>query len=283
MSADVGLVRHTVPAARLPELEKATPGQVWTMPEGETCALGYRIDGHYWMEWPNFATFRFHPAQPTVTAFVQAGVSQDDVDDVWRRGVLPLVLVTRGFEALHASASTGPRGVVAFCATSGTGKSTLASAMRARAFEQWSDDAVVFDPHSRGLPGVLPLPFRSRLEAAASQYVAPTPQSRFPAVARPAPLAGICVLSRLPADDPREVVVSRLSGSAALLAVLPHAHVFDQADLERTRRMVDAFLSVVDRVPVHAVQFRAGLDAWPAVQNRVAALVGELAGARERT
>ena len=283
MSADVGLVCRIVPAARLPELDKATPGQVWTMPEGETCALGYRLDGHYWMEWPNFATFRFHPAQSTVTAFVQAGVSQDDVDDVWRRGVLPLVLVTRGFEALHASASTGPRGVVAFCATSGTGKSTLAAALRTRAFEQWSDDAIVFDPHSSGPPAVISLPFRSRLDAGASHYVATTSQSRFAAVARPTSLAGICVLSRLPADDPREVVVSRLTGSAALLAVLPHAHVFDQADLERTRRMVDAFLSVVDRVSVHAVQFRAGLDAWPAVLDRVATLVGELAGSRERT
>jgi hypothetical protein len=276
VSAGVGLVCQTVPAARVPELDKATPGQVWAMPDGETCALGYRLDGHYWMEWPDFATFRFHPAQTSVTAFVQAGISREAVDDVWRRGVLPLVLVTRGLEGLHASAVAGPRGIVALCATSGTGKSTLAYALRARGFQQWADDAVVFDPATASTPHAIPLPYSSRIDFNASQYVRVMPEATGGGVVASAALAGICVLSRLPADDDRDVTLSRLSGSEALLAVLPHAHVFDQADLDRTRRMVDAFLSLVDRVPVHAVQFRPGPEAWPAVLDRVAGLVAAL-------
>jgi hypothetical protein len=246
------------------------------MPDGETCALGYRLEGHYWMEWPDFATFRFHPTQPTVTAFVQAGVRQDAVDDVWRRSVLPLVLVTRGLEALHASAASGPGGIVAFCAKSGTGKSTLAYALRARGFQQWSDDAVVFDVTAEPAVSAIPLPYSSRLDEASSHYVTVTTQPGEVRTGDPAPLAGICVLSRLAPDAGRDVQVNELSGSAALLAVLPHAHVFDQSDLDRTRRMVDAFLSLVDRVPVYSVSFRPGPDAWPAVLDRVSEQVGLL-------
>lgn len=279
-SAGVRLVCRTVPAARVPELDKATPDQVWRMPDGATCALGYRVDGHYWMEWPDFATFRFHPAQPTVMAFVQAGTSREAVDDVWRRGVLPLVLVTRGLEALHASAVAGSKGIVALCATSGTGKSTLAYALRTRGFRQWSDDAVVFDPGGAGKLNALPLPYSTRLDPGARQYVQVMPETAVAAMLEPTPLAGVCVVSRLPADSDREVDVSRLSGSAALLAVLPHAHVFDQSDLDRTRRMADAFLSLVDRVPVHAVQFRPGPEAWPVVLDRVGELIDSLVGRR---
>ena len=271
-----------MPAARVPELDKATPGQVWTMPDGETCALGYRIGGYYWMEWPDFASFRFQPADPTVTAFVQAGVPPGAVDDVWRRSVLPLVLVTQGLEALHASACAGPDGIVAFCATSGTGKSTLAYALGARGFDQWSDDAVVFDVGADGAVHAIPLPYAPRLDVNANQYVTVMAQASEVGIGQPAALHGICVLSRLASDADRDVIVEPLDGSAALLAVLPHAHVFDQADLDRTRRMVDAFLSLVDRVPVYVVQFRPGLDAWAAVLDRVAALVDELVGTRER-
>ena len=266
----------------MPELDEATPGQVWTMPDGETCALGYRVGGYYWMEWPDFASFRFHPAEATVTAFVQANTARHAVDDVWRRSVLPLVLVTRGLEALHASASAGPGGVVAFCASSGTGKSTIAYALRARGFDQWSDDAVVFDVGAEPAVRAIPLPYRSRLDAAANKFVTVTPEASEIATAPPAPLAAICVLSRLPADADREIDVNPLSGSAALLAVLPHAHVFDQADLDRTRRMVDAFLALIDRVPVYAVSFRPGPDAWPAVLDRLAEQVGLVVNARAR-
>jgi hypothetical protein len=275
----VGLVCQTVPVAHVPELDSVSPSQVWTMPDGDTCALGYRIGPCYWMEWPGFASFCFNPAEPTVTAFVQAGVSRHDVDDVWRRSVLPLVLVTRGLEALHASASAGRDGVVAFCATSGTGKSTLAFALRARGFGQWSDDAVVFDVATGRAVSAIPLPYSSRLDAAASQYVTIRPPAHGIETGHPAPLAGICVISRLAVDSDRDIEVNRLEGSAALLAVLPHAHVFDQADLDRTRRMVDAFLSLVDRVPVFDVRFRPGPDAWPAVLDRLAEHVGLLVNA----
>src|SRR5829696_203522 len=49
-------------------------------------------------------------------------------------------------ETLHASAVVAPAGVVAFCARSATGKSTLAASLHRRGYDLWADDAVVWTP-----------------------------------------------------------------------------------------------------------------------------------------
>ena len=240
------------------------------MPAGEASVLGYRVDGDYWMEWPDFATFRFHPARSTVTAFIRQGVPGNAVEDVWRRGVLPLVLVTRGLEALHASAVTTPHGVIAFCARSGTGKSTLACALRARGFKQWADDAVVFQSEDDGAITAMPLPFSVRLDEQSREYAGAAPIRDQVEEGTQSPLAAICVLSRLSDDNVDPVTIRALTGAEALTAVLPHAHVFDPADNQRGREMVERYLRLVDRVPVCAAAFRPGPDAWPAVLDAFA-------------
>ena len=51
-------------------------------------------------------------------------------------------VLRRGWEALHASAVLSPQGVVAFCAGSGTGKSTIARGLSERGYQLCADDAV---------------------------------------------------------------------------------------------------------------------------------------------
>jgi hypothetical protein len=65
--------------------------------------------------------------------------------------VLPSVSVARGREALHASAVDTSLGVVAIAATSGTGKSTLASALIRRGWPLFADDVLTL---GRGGEGV---------------------------------------------------------------------------------------------------------------------------------
>jgi hypothetical protein len=196
-------------------------------------------------------------------------VSRRAVDDVWRRGVLPLVLVTSGFEALHASAVATSRGVIAFGAGSGTGKSTIACALRNRGFRHWADDAVVFQPSGGGITAV-PLPFAVRLDEASRAYAGAAPAADEIDEADEAPLAAICVLSRLAADSGDPVRIARLTGAHALTAVLPHAHVFDPNDRGRNRVMVEDYLLLVECVPVYAVAFQPGREAWPAVLDALA-------------
>ena len=90
-----------------------------------------------------------------------------EIRDTFIRGVVPVVMLARDCEALHASAvALGQDRVVALCAASGTGKSTLALAMAGLGASHFADDTVVYqiiDDH----PVALSLPFPVRVDAAA--------------------------------------------------------------------------------------------------------------------
>src|ERR671935_59558 len=64
-----------------------------------------------------------------------------------------------GREVLHASAVITARGVVAFCAVSTTGKSTIAYQFSRRGYGIWADDALAFDGADRGVTALW-LPFQ---------------------------------------------------------------------------------------------------------------------------
>lgn len=74
-------------------------------------------------------------------------VPSDPAGAAWRRvlltRVLPNVGIAHGYEALHASAVSTDRGVVAIAAPSGTGKSTLALELMRRGWPLFADDTVV--------------------------------------------------------------------------------------------------------------------------------------------
>ena len=68
-----------------------------------------------------------------------------EIHDIFVRGVVPVVMLARGCEALHASAvAIDERGIPALCATSGTGKSTLSLAMTTVGVRHFADDTLVY-------------------------------------------------------------------------------------------------------------------------------------------
>jgi hypothetical protein len=95
-----------------------------------------------------------------------------------------------------------------------------------------------------------------------------------------ASLGGVLVLERVAGSPaPESFAVERLDAGAALVAVLAHAYCFELEDAERKRRMMDQFLALVARVPVHRLRYRSGLDRLPAL---VAGLDSFLAGLAAR-
>jgi hypothetical protein len=263
-------LRFAAPGERrqLPPDLSASGVQTWRTPSGEVIAHGYRQGSTCWMQWPALAAYRFAKGDPFVTAFVDPGAARDVVTDVYHRAVLPIALQALGREALHASGVLMASGVVAFAARSHTGKSTFAYALSRRGFPQWADDGLVMDVEQRRVTTV-PLPFEVRLRAGSSALFGfddPVFRQFTPevAVARAgvpaAPLAAICLLDRVSSRSAASphVFVSRMSASDAFSAVLIHAHEFDPLDSERRRRMLEAYLDVVDRVPVYRVQFATG-------------------------
>jgi hypothetical protein len=259
-------LRFAGPTERTPGTPvEGSPGvHVWLNKKGGVVARGFRQGGQYWMAWPRLATYRFDAIDPFVTAFAEPSAPIDIIWDTYRRSVLPMAMQVRGREALHASAVVSRQGVVAFCAASETGKSTLAFGLRRRGFPQWSDDGVVF---AAGTSSILsfPLPFEVRLRPGSRELLG----GNLPTAIRftqnthgeqvhtdPLPIALICLLTRSTRSaEIRHPLIAPVCPASAFRHMLTHAHEFDPSDEGRRARMMQAYLDLVARVPVYEVTF----------------------------
>ncbi len=247
-------------AAPDPFDERPSGVHVWFNRHGGVVARGFRDGGFYWMAWPHLATYRFAAGDPFITAHVVSGAPSDVVWDVYRRSVMPMALQVLGWEALHASSIVCSRGVVAFCAVSETGKSTLAFGLRQRGFPQWSDDGVVFRTDGRVVASPLPFEARLRPESLALFGIGATAglEENRPGEQQftdDQPLALLCLLTRVEGPPGAAPAIRAVAPADAFPQILVHAHEFDPYDPERRARMMQAYLDLVAQVPVREVQF----------------------------
>src|SRR4051794_12106632 len=238
---------------------------VWRDNDGRVAAYGSTTGSRHRMRMPGLATFAWRDGSDEVTA--RAAAERDVVVDAFQRCVLPMALHTRGLQVLHASAVRGRDGVVALCARSGTGKSTLAYGLSRRpGRDLWADDAVAFDT---GGPAVLalPLPFELHLRPASAAFFGADPIGAAGVAANgPVPLAAVLILERHNEPDVR---IRRLTDGDAFTAVLQHAYCFDLDGRPRRRETAERYLELSARVPVWEVGFRAGLDELPALLEQL--------------
>jgi hypothetical protein len=273
----------TVPV--LPEGENEDV-QVWREPDGTLIAHGYSAAGRHWMRVPHVGSFAFGRSgtengdnDGPVHVFAEPTARTEWILDTFHRMVLPMALQAQGREVLHASAVQTPRGIVALCAVSETGKSTLAYALSRRGFPLWADDAVVFRINGDSEVGepvtATPVPFAIRLRPASAAYFDPQQAEPIPAraaaaPAEPTPLAAVCILERKTDGGPGPAVeVRRLSPAQAFPAVLTHAYCFSLRDEARKRCMLRHYLDFSVRVPVFRVRFPAGLERIPEILDRL--------------
>jgi hypothetical protein len=263
------LVRAGAPS--LPRLDG--PGvETWLDRDGAAAAYGGSVAGRHWMFLPGVGSFTFTNQAESVEAFAEEAVSDALVEDSFRRIVLPMALQARGGQVLHASGVVGSDGVVALCAVSETGKSTLAFGLGSRGFRLWADDAVAFELGETDVRA-LPLPFTLRLRPESAEYFGSNGGSETE-LGDPAPLAAICVLERLPGGDGDPVEIARLDSVEAFPAVLTHAYCFSLKDPDRKRSLVHEYLELVTRVPVFRVRLREGLQRLAAILDAIADAVG---------
>jgi hypothetical protein len=246
--------------------------ELWRDAKGAICARSYIRNGHGWVEVPGTGLFRLNLTNRKVTAFPDAHASRILVSDVYLTMVLPIALSCYGYEVLHASAVLMEGGVFGFCATSGTGKSTLAAAFCRNGCLAFADDALVLD-FDTGRPAItaVSVPFSLRLpEGSVIRHT----QVGGQCVGMSRPLAALCVLGRGPLP-PSAPEVLRLPPIQAFSALLPHAYYFSLGDLARKRLMFLRYLDLVSRVPVYKVTFAADFSCLPeltrAVEQSIAA------------
>ena len=211
----------------------------WRDTDGVICARVFRAGAGYLIQWDGTSLFSFNPGDPTVRVWTSMSAAPAVADHFSRR-IQPLLLQANGHLVLHASASSADRTVIAFAGKSGTGKSTLAAALRAWDCPQWADDAVVLDASARSAE-VVALPFSGSANAGGP-------------VARPGQraLLGAIVLMTREAGASPGGRVEEIRDASALTSVLAHAHVFEPA---RSVHLIDDYAALLGSVPVFRMVF----------------------------
>lgn len=234
-------------------------------------AYGSQQAGEIWLDVPDVATFHLPAAGASLTAIPAESVALEALLDAYYGTALPLALqAARGLEVLHGSAVLFPsRGsVVAFCGSSGSGKSTVGYGLSARGYSQWADDAVAFRVDGAQSPTAVGLPFTVKLRGDSSAYLRAASASLDVVDGfawKRAPLATVFLLEPLDPGNSSEqaIAVERLAPGEALQALLPNAFRFHPEGRQRKRETMRSYLELVASIPILTVRFRRELDRLP--------------------
>ena len=253
--------------------------EAWPDHDGMIYAYGQVLGDEHWMHFPGLASFRFNSRGDDVAAALTRVEAEDSIRDIFHRRVLPMAIQVRGREVLHASAIRGPKGVVTFCGTAHSGKSTIAFGLDRRGYSLWADDMVAFE-FSEGQPRAVSLPFQPRLRKPSADLFAVKTDNRTvpgyelaPVGTHTAEMGMVCVLRAQPNIGP-EVAIRRLAFADALTTILDHACFFSPQSDSRKRVMVQHYLDLVAHTPVFEICFRKGLENLGQILDAVEALIG---------
>jgi hypothetical protein len=258
-------VEREAPVPEIDDLARSSQ-DVWRDLAGAVCAWAESRDGERWMYIPRVGSYAFAAGSDVVRVAPQPSAPPEVVHSAFIRTVLPMALQFLGHEVMHASAVLASDGVVAFCAVSTTGKSTLAAAFNRRAYPLWADDAVAFETRHDEIVA-LALPFEAHLAPGGSGVRQPPLAS--------APLRAVCVLERRASDaGGPSPTVARLAPPDAFLALLTHAYCHSLDHVGRNRRMTDQYLEAASTLPVYRVTFEPDLERLPATVDALEREVG---------
>lgn len=127
-----------------------TPFHEWVFPDGSVWTQFYRTDTGYLLRFPDLADFQVSADGLSVTCYPAPEVTDETPRHLYLNQVLPLVLSKSGKLVFHASAVEIADGAVAFVATSGRGKSTLAASFATSGFRFLTDDGLVVEACGNG-------------------------------------------------------------------------------------------------------------------------------------
>jgi hypothetical protein len=183
--------------------------------------------------------------------FTPAGAAPDLIEEVLLGPALLLQLAWRSVFALHAGAIEVNGSVVAFCAESGVGKSTLA---RACAGQAVADDIlpIRLDPQPAALPCF------SQLKWPASRQYALTAQVSLP-------LKAVCILDPMPYDvtDSSTVEVQPLESPESALALVRHTVASRLFSPELLQQHLHFCRDLAEAVPIRRLRYPKRLDILP--------------------
>jgi hypothetical protein len=245
----------------------------WRNDQEAPFAQAFVDDRRHLISWRDLGIFAFTLDHTHVTVWPVPTASPAIVRDMFMRVIQPVILQAMGWQALHASAVSSPNGAIAFCGVGHSGKSTLAyMASLKPGVEQIADDAILIDVRERAVT-LRPLPFRPKLRNPAYAY-ARQASGRDPhaiatrTVGSAMPLCAFFIV-RQSATAPSPAEPMLLPPATAFRELLRHAHCFDERDPAHSRRVLDAYLTIVELVPVFRLCYRPDLAELEALSRVV--------------
>lgn len=178
--------------------------------------------------------------------------------------MLPFLLTLRNVEALHASAIVVNEIVYAFCAPSGTGKSTLAFACARRGYDAWADDALLLSIRGH-MPHALSLPFCLREAKRQPSWASGKGDQEYepglavlekfdPLGGLSLPLGGVFVVERCAEDGSVQPALELLTPVESLPLLLANAYAFTTLLPDRRRTLASHYLDLAAAVPVYRLR-----------------------------
>jgi hypothetical protein len=258
--ADTGLLTLKFMGGGTPPPSSGREVNRWIDDCGDVCGRAFSCENLYWIDWPGLGVFAFSVGAHDVRVWPEANASRETIVQAFSRMLQPVILQALGWgQTLHAGATAGPGGVLAFCGKSGSGKSTLAFAMQQIGWRQFADDLLVLRRHDDCVTACS-LDFMPRLRPASRAHFAKAPV-HLSSSPRPQTNAALTAVFLLEQNEGLTVPkISLMPQARAFLELLAHAHCFDAEDPGHIRRLVDSYLLLAERVPVFKLEYRPDLQ-----------------------
>lgn len=243
--------------------------------------------GHV-LRFPRLATFRVEPGARSVQAWPEPACTPDTLRHLLLDQVIPRVLAHRGALVLHAATVCLPdRRALALMGPTGAGKSTLAGGFEVYGHGLLSDDSAGVEAAADGvfaIPGYASLRLLDDAREALFPKSPSRPMAHYSSKQRLGasaassgttrlPLAALLVLAGRTDGTP---ALRRLTGAAALLALVRNAYFLDIGDAAHQARFLDQAAALLARgLPVMEFAYPRRFEALPGI---VRFLDGALAG-----
>jgi hypothetical protein len=241
-----------------------------------------KIEGGYLLRFPAYADFIVSRDGRNVSCILRQNCPQETMRHLLLNQVIPIVLSHLGKLVLHASACRTPQGVMAFMGMTGMGKSTLAASFGLKGFAVLSDDCLLVQAHGdqvtsipsygglRLWPESISALFEEEPELQPMAHYTDKKRVLFDQAVGVASLSlkAVYVLAQ-PENEAKEVIITRLSPSKALLEIVKHTFQLDVTDHEKLGQAFKRYEWLAKSVPFFTLTYARDHAVLPSVNAAI--------------
>jgi hypothetical protein len=250
----------------------------------DTAGIAYgRLGQHYFMRFSDIADFTIDGQGQTIVCHPGSNCPPPTLHHLLLDQVLPRLLGQQGHVVLHASMVEPVSGALGFIGPSGWGKSTLAASFASENQGVSGDDALLLGLDKGGRPWCAPAYCGARLwadsiDALFEKAPGSQPVCHYSSKRRVEVSAGrssfspqLALRALFLLNDPKEsspdIQLTRLVGSAPLMALLQRCFLLDPHNMSLARQLWIEIGNIVrSDLPIYQLSYPRNLDALPVLR-----------------